>query len=284
MRATALKRIEATTPLAQLFNAYLLGLHTQEIFSVPRESMRACRIAFAAEAQGEVPDLSIVEQAQRYYELTVLSNALGQLYRCIEQAAELLASFYAEHGGDLTAYAMANRRHLLNEYGGGEDADWHHNGTGEGWEVTETTEPTRLAEYSLHQQLAQFFAHPSSQGEYIGTSGPSDFHLFTLAVKHQTEFVPRKMFAALGGAELPLYRPDESGRMVPMPVIDQIEQEINQDVANEALATRFVAVLNTCQQLANLYALMPSDQLAGYRVLHQSLDKLLNALGLSEGG
>ena len=29
---------------------------------------------------------------------------------------------------------------------------------------------------------------------------------------------------------------------------------------------------------------MPSDQLAGYRVLHQSLDKLLNALGLSEGG
>ena len=60
--------------------------------------MRACRVAFAEEARGEIPDLSIVGQARRYYELTVLSNALNGLYWHVEQAAELLANFYAEHG------------------------------------------------------------------------------------------------------------------------------------------------------------------------------------------
>ncbi|MDO7854423.1 hypothetical protein [Hymenobacter convexus] len=282
MRGTALKKIEATTPLAQLFNAYLGGLHTQETFSVPRVSMHACRVAFATEAQGKTSDISIVWQAQRYYELTVVSNALNQLYWCIEQAAELLTFFYAELDGDLTAYAAANRRHLLNEYGG-EDADWHHSGigdpdAGEGWEVTETTDPARLVDYSLYRQLARFFADPTSQGEYIGTSAPIDYNFFTLVVEQQTDFAPRKMFAAMGGGEMPLYRPDDHGRMVPIPVIDQIEQEINQDVANQALADHFVSVLNGCQHLAERYAHMPPDETVGYRVLHQGLNALLEAL------
>lgn len=283
MRGTALKKIEATTPLAQLFNTYLGGLHTQETFSAPRVSMRACRVAFATEAKGKTSDISIVWQAQRYYELTVVSNALNQLYWCIEQAAELLTYFYAELDGDLTAYAVANRRHLLNEYGGGEDADWHHSGTGdpdagEGWEVTETTDPTRLADYSLYRQLARFFADPTRQGEYIGTSGPIDFNFFTLAVERQTDWAPRKIFEAMGGGvEMPVYRPDDHGQMVPVPIIDQIEQEINQDVANEALADHFVSVLNGCQQLAEQYAQMLPDEPAGYRVLHHGLNALLDA-------
>jgi hypothetical protein len=280
MRFVILEKIKADTPLAQLFNAYMDGLSTLEIFSTPRESMHECRIAFAKEARGKVPTLSIVGQAKRYYELTVLSNALGSLYWCIEQAAELLASFYAEHGGDLTAYAVANRRYMLTEYGDGEDADWHHNGTGnpdagEGWEVTETTDPARLAEYSLHGALARFFPDPESHGEYIGTSGPIDFHHFTLAVEHQTDFAPRKMFAAVGGIELPMYRQDESGQFVPIPVIDQIEQEINEDVANERLTAYFSAVLNAGQHLAELHATMPPNDLRGYQLLHDCLNNML---------
>ncbi|GAA4054390.1 hypothetical protein GCM10022409_46810 [Hymenobacter glaciei] len=91
MRSFILERIKTDTPLAQLFYAYMSGLATLEIFSTPRESMRACRVAFAHEAHSEKPALSIVGQAQRYYELTVLSNALNSLYWHIEQAAELLA-------------------------------------------------------------------------------------------------------------------------------------------------------------------------------------------------
>ena len=280
MRFTILEKIKADIPLAHLLNAYMKGLSTLEIFCTPRESMRACRVAFIEEARGEVPALSIVDQAQRFYELTVLSNALGSLYWHVEQAAELLASFYTEHGGDLTAYAVANGRRLLNEYGGGEDDDWHHAGpgdaeAGEGWEVTDTTDPARLAEYSLHGEIARFFPDPESHGEYIGTSGPIDFHRFTVAVEHQTDFAPRKMFAAVGSVEMPVYWQDENGRMVPIPVIDQIEQEINEEVANERLTAHFNAVLNAGQHLAALHATMPPDHLAGYVLLHECLNNML---------
>lgn len=282
MRFTILEKINAETPLAHLFNAYMRGLSTLEIFSTPRESMHECRIRFAKEQRGEVPTLSIVGQAQRYYELTVLSNALGNLHGQIQDAADLLAGFYIEHGGDLTAYAVANRRRHLNEYGGGEDADWYHTGTGnpdagEGWEITDTTDPARLNEYSLYQELARFFPDPESHGEYIGTSGPIDFHRFTVAVEHQTDFALRKMFAAVGGTELCLYRQDDSGAMVPIPVIDQIEQELNEDVANERLTAYFNAVLNAGQHLAGLYTTMPPNDVAGYQVLHECLNKMLTA-------
>ena len=47
MRFTILEKIKAETPLAHLFNAYMKGLSTLEIVSTPRESMRACWVAFA---------------------------------------------------------------------------------------------------------------------------------------------------------------------------------------------------------------------------------------------
>lgn len=65
------------------------------------------------------------------------------------------------------------------------------------------------------------------------------------------------MFAAVGGAELLLYRQDENGQMVPIPVIDQIEQELNEDVANERGTAYFNAVLNAGRHLAELHATMP---------------------------
>jgi len=280
MRYFILEKIKAETPLAGLFNAYLGGLSTLEIFSTPRESMRVCRVAFAREAKGAKPTLSIVGQAQRYYELTVLSNALNALHGHVQEAAELLATFFTEYGGDLLAYAQANRRHLLNENGGGEDDDWKHTGTGdldagEGWEVAPTNDPARLAGYSLHAELARFFATEDEHGEYIGTSGGIDFAYFTLAVEHQTDYSFRKMFAGVGGVELPMYRQNEAGEMEPIPIIDLIEQEINEDVANERLTAHFCAVLNAGQHLAELYATMPPDDLRGYRLLHECLNNML---------
>lgn len=280
MRFCILEKITADTPLAQLFNAYLSGLSTLDIIATPRESMRDCREAFAAEARGEVPALSIVGQARRYYELTVLSNALNGLYWCIEQAAELLTEFFETYGGDLNAYAAANRLHHLNEYGGGEDDDWHHNGTGnpdvgEGWEVSETTDPARLCDYSLHRELAAFFVGNETHGEHIGTSGPEDFAGFTACVAHQTDFSFRKMFSALAGREVSICQQDEHGDYKPVPVIDQIEQEINEDIANERLTAHFCAVLNAGQHLARLYATMPPTDLRGYRLLRECLDNML---------
>ena len=47
MRFTILEKIKSETRLARLFNTYMEGLSTLEIFSTPRESMRECRVAFA---------------------------------------------------------------------------------------------------------------------------------------------------------------------------------------------------------------------------------------------
>jgi hypothetical protein len=282
MRYTILEKIKADTPLAALFNAYLSGLSTIEMFSTPRESMRECREGFTAEAQGETPDLSIVKQAQRYYELTVLSNALGNLHSNVQGAYNLLSSFYTEYNGNLTAYAAANRLGTLMEYGGGEDDDWYWNGigdkeAGEGWEVTKTNDPARLKEYSLYRELGQYFPGNGSHGEYIGSSDPHDYAHFTACVAHQTDFGLRQMLKAVAGKDITLSRQDENGEFVPIPVIEQIEQELNEDVVNEAFASRFNAVLNANTALATLYATMPPDELTSYRVLHLCLENILAA-------
>lgn len=282
MRHFILEKINADTPLAQLFNAYLSGLSTLDIMSTPRESMRLCQELFTTEARGAQPAISIVRQARRYYELTVLSNALNGLYWCIEQAAEQLTEFFAEYGGDLSAYAAANRRHLLNEYGGGEDADWQWNGTGdpdagEGWEVIDRTDAASLSDYTLHRELAAYFPGSDNHGEHIGSSDPADFAPYTACVAHQTSFGLRQMFGAVAGKEVPICQQDERGQFVPVPIINQLEQEMNEDIANEALTARFDAVLKAGVALAQLYAKMPPDYLPGYRALHRGLSKLLAA-------
>ncbi|MEJ7662966.1 MAG: hypothetical protein WKG07_27135 [Hymenobacter sp.] len=194
MRHFILEKIPAAeTSLAGLFNAYLAGLSTLEIFSTPRESMRVCRLAFAREAKGAKPTLSIVGQAQRYYELTVLSNALNALHGHVQKAAELLATFFTEYGGDLLAFAQANRRHSLMSMAAVKMRRLapHRHGQprrGRRLEVAPTDDPARLAEYSLHAELARFFANDENHGEYIGTSGAIDYQSFTLAVEHQTDF------------------------------------------------------------------------------------------------
>ncbi|WP_375438122.1 hypothetical protein [uncultured Hymenobacter sp.] len=61
----------------------------------------------------------------------------------------------------------------------------------------------------------------------------------------------------------------------PIPVVDQIEQEINEDIANERLTAYFNAVLNAGQHLATLHASMPPDDLTGYGLLHECLNNML---------
>jgi|GEM_PF-3869464 len=96
----------------------------------------------------------------------------------------------------------------------------------------------------MPRRAGQLFPVPESHGDYIGTSGPIHFHQFTVTVEHQNDFALRKMFAAVGGVEIPMYQQDENGSMVSISVFDQIEREINEDVANEWLTALFNAVLN----------------------------------------
>ena len=58
-------------------------------------------------------------------------------------------------------------------------------------------------------------------------------------------------------------------------VIDQIEQELNEDVANERRTAYFNAVLNAGRHLAKLHAIMPPDELRGHGLLHECLGNML---------
>lgn len=63
--------------------------------------------------------------------------------------------------------------------------------------------------------------------------------------------------------------------MVPVPISDQIEQELNEDIDIGRLTAYSNAVLNAGQYLADLYATMPPDELAGCRLLDECLNNML---------
>ena len=280
MRSNIFQKNTAPTPLARLLNAYTEGLSTIEICSRPCESMRACRLSFVAEERGEELPISVIDLAKRYYELTTLSNSLNALHGHVQQAADLLATFFTDYDGDLLAYAIANRRHLVNKYGSDEDADWHHTGkgdpdAGEGWEVSDTTDPARLAEYGLHGELARFFSDPENYGEYIGSSGPEDYIVYTNAVAKQTDFGLRQMFAA-SGTGLNVFRLNEDEQLEPISLGDQIEAEINEDLANASIAEQFNTVLEVGCFADTFYKNMPPGHPDPYRVLHRLLKIMLN--------
>lgn len=281
MRSTILKKIEAATPLAQLFNAYLKGLRSLEIIALPHLTMRETRQAFAAESRGEDSAFSVTEQAQCYFELTVASNTLNSLYSCIEGAANKLTEFFTLYGGDLGSYAAANRRHCLSEYGSDDPADWQWKyptepdpNEPEGWEIAPTSDHTRLKPYTLYEELAQLFPDAHRLGEFIGTSSPEDFTTLTAHLIQQTETSFRRIMADIG-QQVPICRQNEAGELIPVSLGDQIEQELNEDIANNALAEAFNAVLSTGVALAEVFATMPRDELAGYQLLHHGLNELL---------
>ena len=63
--------------------------------------------------------------------------------------------------------------------------------------------------------------------------------------------------------------------MVPVPISDQIEQELNEDIDIGRLTAYSNSVLNAGQYQADLYATMPPDKLVGYRLLHECLNNML---------
>lgn len=262
MRWSILKQIEAEDRLAQLFNAYMKGLSTFEIVSLPRETMRECRASFAQEATGAKPTLSIVDQARRYYELTVLSNSLSGIHANVSRAIKLLEGFFEEYDGDVHSYAVKNRMVRIDQDGSDDPTDWYrHNeeDKNEEWKVVYKDDPEQLEDYSLHNDLAACFNGYDTRGEYIGTSAPEDFAAFTAAVATQTDLSFRKIVSHLGDGkkEIAITRVQEDGSYAPVPLADQIEDEINEDIVNERLTEQFNIVLAMCVEINRLYNHMP---------------------------
>ncbi|WP_375438143.1 hypothetical protein [uncultured Hymenobacter sp.] len=281
MRHRILEPLLATDNLALLFNAYLRGLSTFDMVTAPRETMRECNAAFAREAAGDKPKLSIVDQARRYYELTVLSNSLHSLHRSVVGALALLEDFLKIYQADLTAYAVANRLRSIDEWGSDDESDWEPDGfdeKGQKWKVAYKDDPTSLAPYSLHHELAAFFNGHDTRGEYIGTSHPSDFAVYSHAVATQTELSLRKMFSHGFKQDLTIYGQQADGQMLPLSLADQIEDELNEDIVNSSLVDEFNAVLYKCEELGQIYEEMAPDNLPLYVQLCGWLSKIVREI------
>ena len=280
MRFRTLEKIKAEDNLARLFNAYIKGLSTINIFSTPHETMRECRHAFAREkrGRGKAKD-SIRDSAQRFYELTIVGNALLGIHRSVIEGIALLQNFFTTYGEDLQRYAIERRIASINEFGSDEDSDWEWNGIGakdepDSWKVTYKDDPESLQYYTLYHDLGGSFHGHETRGEYIGTSGPEDFIVYSTLVKHDTDFSFRKMLAANGGPEIPLYRQREDGEFEQMSLADQIERELNEDIRNGRVVEFFDLVLALGLEVAEFYCTMDQVDLAHYRRLLQLLEAM----------
>lgn len=269
MRYNLLQKIEATDPLARLFNDYLKGLSTLAIMSEPSYvTMAELRALFLR--TGKARDRNYLRHsARRYFELTVLRNSLHDIHRHVLETIALLEGFFTDYNGDLQRYAIENRLALIKEYGSDDERDWYRDNEAdeaEAWKVTYKDDPESLSHYTLHADLGLHFGS-DSRGEHLGTSGPADFYPYTTMVEQQSEFSFRKLLSSFTKQEVTLTRAAEDGSQLPMTLADHLENEMNEDIRSNELVLRFNTALAMCVEIAKHFPQLPLDQPAPYQAL-----------------
>jgi hypothetical protein len=267
-----LEKISATDQLATLFNAYLDGLTLMATVLLPRHTMHECRQAFGPDKSDKDVSKSMRSQARMYYELTVLNHSLHGIHQNVVKAVQLLEHFFATYNGDLQHYAVDNRVASIRKYGSEDNSDWYRDdesNENEERKVVYKTDAASLTYYTLDHELGAFFHGHETVGEYIGTSAPDDFAPYTHVVAGQSDNSLLKLNDFFGGAgvDFMYYPPDADGNRTPVPLADQIEDEINQDIRNARLVEVFNGVLTLGTGAAQLYERLPADSVDEYRTL-----------------
>ncbi|MGI4871369.1 MAG: hypothetical protein ACRYFX_09340 [Janthinobacterium lividum] len=269
MRHDLLQSLPGEDALAQLFNQYLKGLSTLIIISEPTYSTMAEVRQYTVTAPKTKYARNHRHCANRYYEMTILRSSLEHIHANVLAAIDTLEGFFTTYGEDLRAYAIDNRQRSIDEYGSDDETDWYRDNEedeSEPWKIVGKTSREALSHYTLHDELGRWFGGESSgRGEYIGTSQAVDFYPTTAMVAQQSEFSFRKMAEGAWGATL--VQVNEDGTQVPFPLADQIEQEMNEDIRNEALVRRFDTILDICYLLRKQYLTLDSWEVRPYRNL-----------------
>jgi hypothetical protein len=280
---------ETLDNLAQLFNAYMGRLSMLESSVFPRENMREFARLWSA---NPVPKLKKREREQakhlasfipQFYHLQILSNSLHDLHRNVNGAIAKLTAFFDTYGGDLKRYAIENRLNCIDEYGSDEDSDWYRDNEAdetEPWKVVYKEDEQALASYTLAADLVQFFAEADWRGEHIGSSGVEDFARFTVMVARNASFNPFKAIAAFTGTELPIYRTNEQGEMVPQSLAEQAENEMNDELRDVRVACYFDQILRRLEQAASCHKAAHATE--DYSTLLGQLESIRDCAGLLE--
>lgn len=287
MRRSISEKIKAKDRLAALFNAYLDRLADLELCATPTGSMKGFRRLFTDAPAGLSERES--EQAKhllafipQFYHLRILFDSLNSLHRHVINAIQLLDSFFAEYGGDLTRYAIANRLHSIAEWGSDEDSDWCRTdeaNESEPWKVVFKDDAESLAPYTLGSELAVYFADSEEQSERIGTSQAVDFACYTRIVDHATTFDLFKALASTG-QEIPTCRQNESGELVRQSLGELTENQLNDELMNRRVAAQFEQTLDALSNAAALYPF--ATDAADYAELLAQLQRVRDCQGLDE--
>lgn len=276
-----LKPLKSDTALAALFNAYMRGLSTPAIMCDPIYTTMA-EVRAHAEGTAKPRDRKLIRHGQKnYYNLTVLGRSLRDMHAHILGAIAELEGFFAEYGADFVGYAADRRVKSLQEYGSNTDeealTDWYRDNEAdesEAWKPVRKTDAESLQHHTLHSELGMYFgAEGVGRGEYIGTSGASDFEPYSTLVANQSAFSFRKYLEhfAKDGNTLAPQMLHADGTMSPMSLGDQIEHELRKDVQGEQVLLYFVVALGLCQTLRACYLDMQPDDLAAYQAMHTLL-------------
>jgi hypothetical protein len=271
-----LRKIKAEDNLAQLFNRYMKGLSTLEIMSEPTYvTMREVYEGFRGSRRQKN---KMAQEARRFYELHVLSGSLRGIHHSVLGAIKTLEEFFGKYNGDLMQYAIQKRIESLDEHGGGDDSDWRRDGVDEEgeekWAVVYKDNPEALEGYHLLTDLLYYFGS-DTRGEHIGSSASEHFWRFTTCVEHESDFSFRKMMEAFTSRPVEIVRVQEDGQMEPMGLADHIEDEMNQDIRNAALAEQFTMVIDSSHMLGWYVATMDANTTAP---IYEALLKVLIAI------
>lgn len=274
MHHAVLQYIEAKDPLARLFNSYQQSLSLLEHMVMPRDGMRAYqRARDENQLDPDRPD-TMLKQAKLFYELATLSLSLNGIHRCVVGAISLLETFFTTYQGDLYRYAVANRIASIEQYGSEDDSDWYREDetNEQEWKIAYKDDSQSLTYYTLHHELGAFFHGYESKGEYIGSSGPKDFAVYTQVVVNQSEASLRRV---TDDSDFVVGQLSPEGHLKPLSLADQIENELNYDLRNARMVESFVQVLNLGLQAAKYYERLSSDAVSDYRTLLNTLQAML---------
>ncbi|MBX0293138.1 hypothetical protein K3G63_22020 [Hymenobacter sp. HSC-4F20] len=86
----------------------------------------------------------------------------------------------------------------------------------------------------------------------------------------------RRIMGARLGEDLPVYRVEPGGEFVPLSLADQIESEINEDLANARLVEAFNSVLLLGAEALQLYQTLDPTQKNSYYHLQSLLTWMLD--------
>lgn len=163
-----------------------------------------------------------------------------------KESIKIIDEFENDYDSDLIHYAAQKRIDCIDKFGG-EEEDFNKDG-----DIRFSTDEKDIAFCSLKCNLSNHIQIEASEfrGEKVGSPIIDDLEYTNLFVKNATDFDIFKFFRQNGHNIRPhTMLPD--GTMKPLTLADEIELEINKDIANQSVIDAVAKTLEYGREISN---------------------------------